>query len=122
MEGNNSKHLDLYYEDIDFIFMETKKDLGFDNFTETSKRKFSPMLQDFSEKSKKYISSIFTDTEKSIECLMLIQMDLKQVLIGCRISDEVYKSTIYKMSPGYEIDSLQAFGFLESKWYPIIKR
>lgn len=122
MEKDNSRHLELYYEDIDFIFEETKKDLGFNNFTETSKRKFSPMLEDLSNKSKRFISSIFKDTEKSIECLFLIQTDLKQVLMGCRISDELHKSNIYRMSPGYELDSLQFLGYSNKDWIPVINR
>lgn len=114
--------LKLYYEDIDSIFEQYKQELGYNNFTVTSKSKFDPIIEQVTEASRKYIELLFQDTEEAINGLCNIDYRTKMLFIGFRVADESYKHSIYNMSPEAEIDSMLPYGFSDKQWTPIISK
>lgn len=108
--------LELYWEDIDDIFNESKQNLGYHNFTVSSKKEFDPILNDCLKAAKHAISNIYTNTEEAVKALAIIQERIEKVMIGFRIADESFKHIIYSMSPGTECDSTRPYSFKESDW------
>jgi len=115
------KQLKLYFEDIDNIFEEAKLKVGYNHFAESCKKVFNPAIAECIDKARISITPYVYDTEFAVELLAKIQEMIQKVFIGFKISDELYKSNIYSMSPGTEVDSTFVYDFSPKEWKMTIK-
>lgn len=112
--------LEYYYEDIDNIFDMCKEKFNYDNFTVTSKSKFNNLLVKCNNTAKKIIKECWEDTEEAVARLAEIQLKMDKILFTFKVSDEIYKSSIYSLSQETEVDSTHAYNFNKSNYKTII--
>lgn len=117
--NNQNKMLDKYIEDVNEIFHYTKKDVGYNKFTNTSKKAFEKSINKCKEEAisavRDYLKNGATHISM-LEIISFIQDKTKELLTIYKIQDQLYKSTILCMVPGYEEDSTKVVNINQFKF------